>query len=118
MALPSPKRILVVDDEPSICRTLSDLLSLDGHTVHTASAPGDAIELCRIRHFDLIFLDYFLPEMTGDKVLTILRRNNPKQRIVLISGQKPFPPVGAADFLVRKPFTAEMIREAIERYAA
>jgi CheY-like chemotaxis protein len=118
MAQPNPRRILVVDDEPSICRTLTDLLTLDGHSVHTASTPGDAIELCRTRCFDLVFLDYFLPEMTGDKLLNILRRNTPNQRIVLISGHKPFPPVGAADFLVRKPFTAEAIRDAIERYAA
>ena len=117
MALEGQKRILVIDDEPVICRVLHDLLSLDGHYVHIAGTPGDAIELCRMRHFDLVFLDFYLPEMTGDKLLAILKRNNPKQRIVLMSGQKPYPKQGAADFQIRKPFTAEQIREAIDKYA-
>ena len=111
------RRILVVDDEPIICRILNDLLSLDGHLVHIAETPGDAIELCRMRHFDLVFLDFYLPEMTGDKLLAIIRRNNPKQRVILMSGQRPYPPQGAADYQIRKPFTAEQIRELISKYA-
>jgi CheY-like chemotaxis protein len=112
------KRILIVDDEPSICRILTDLLMVDGHYVWIASSPGDAIEHCRMRHFDLVFMDFHLPEMSGDKLLSILKRNSPRQRIVLMSGQKPFPKLGHAEFLVRKPFTAETIREVITKYAA
>src|SRR5256885_874934 len=81
MAEESPKRILVVDDEPTICRILTDLLTLDGHAVHIATTPGDAIELCRMRHFDLVFLDYYLPEMTGDKLVGIIKRTNPRQTV-------------------------------------
>jgi len=111
------KRILVVDDEPVICRTLHDLLLLDGHSVHTANSPGDAIELCRMRHFDLVFLDYYLPEMTGDKLLAIIKRNNPKQRVIVMSGQKPFPRQGAAEYQIKKPFTAQQIQELVAKYA-
>ena len=117
MGEPRLKRILVVDDEPIVCRTLCDLLQLEGHEVETTSTASDAIEFCKMRHFDLIFLDYYLPEMTGEQVLTIIRRSNPRQKIVIISGQKPFPVVGQADFLIRKPFTAEIIRNAITRFA-
>src|SRR5438309_4644438 len=91
MAEESPKRILVVDDEPSICRILTDLLTLDGHAVHIATTPGDAIELCRTRHFDLVFLDFYLPEMTGDKLIAIIKRSSPRQKIVLMTGQRPIP---------------------------
>ena len=118
MAEENPKRILIVDDEPSICRILTDLLMLDGHSVWIAMSPGDAIEHCRMRHFDLVFMDFHLPEMTGDKLLAILKRNSPKQRIVLMTGQKPYPHLGQAEFLIRKPFTAEIIREVITKYAS
>ena len=117
MAEERPKRILVVDDEPSICRILTDLLTLDGHAVHIATTPGDAIELCRMRHFDLVFLDYYLPEMTGDKLLGIIKRTNPRQRVVLMTGRKPFPRVGEAEFLIRKPMTTEVVRDMITRFA-
>ena len=117
MAEQRSKRILVVDDEPIVCRTICDLLQLDGHDVQTVSTAGDAIELCKVHNYDLIFLDFYLPEMTGEQVLTIIRRSNPRQKVVVISGQKPFPAVGQADFLVRKPFTAEIIRNAVARFA-
>lgn len=112
-----PKDILVVDDEILICQALEQLLSEDGHSVATAKAAGTAIELCKSRRFDLIFLDYYLPEMTGAQVLTILRQANPRQRIVLMSGGRPFPPVGAANDLIAKPFSVEDIREAVANYA-
>ena len=117
MAEESPKRILVVDDEPSICRILTDLLTLDGHAVHIATTPGDAIELCRTRHFDLVFLDFYLPEMTGDKLIAIIKRSSPRQKIVLMTGQRPIPRIGEAEFLIRKPMTVEVIRDMITRFA-
>jgi|SRR4051812_5798513 len=113
----SPKRILVVDDEDSICRAMTEILHLDGHEVETLSSTTDTIELCKRRHFDLIFLDYFLPEMNGDQVVSILRRGNPRQRIVLMSGQRPYPPMGEADFFIRKPFAVDVIRDAVTRFA-
>jgi len=113
----NPKDILVVDDEILICRALEELLTEDGHTVVTANTGGSAIELCKSRRFDLIFLDFYLPEMTGDQVLSILRRANPRQRVVLMSGGRPYPPVGTADDLIGKPFTSEVIREAVAKFA-
>jgi len=113
----APKRILVVDDEEMVCRAISEVLRLDGHEVEVLSSPGDAIELCKRRHFDLIFLDYFLPEMSGDQVVTILRRGNPKQPIVLMSGQRPYPPMGEANSFIRKPFAVDVIRDAVTRFA-
>jgi DNA-binding NtrC family response regulator len=117
MASEGSRRILVVDDDPVICRVLSDLLMLDGHSVHIATIPGDAIEMVHMRHFDLIFLDFYLPEMTGDKLLAIIKRNHPRQRVVLMSGQKPFPRQGEADHIIKKPFTADTIRDCVTKYS-
>jgi len=113
----NPKDILIVDDEILICRALEELLLEDGHSVSTATSASTAIELCKSRPFHLIFLDYYLPEMTGDQVLTILRRANPRQRVVLMSGGRPYPPQGTADWLISKPFTSEVIRQAVAKFA-
>src|SRR5689334_10595406 len=111
------KNILVVDDELIVCRTLEELLTSDGHSVLTTTSTSAAIELCKTRRFDLIFLDYYLPEMTGDKVLAIIRRSNPRQRIVIISGGRPYPPKGAADHQISKPLTCDTVREAVTKFA-
>jgi CheY-like chemotaxis protein len=118
MGQPSPKRILIVDDESSICRVLTDLLRLDGHDSTVAQTGGEAIELCKARQFDLVLLDFQLPEMTGDQISNMIRCSNPKQKIVLMSGHKLQPTMDNADHCVRKPFTAQVIRDAIERFAA
>jgi CheY-like chemotaxis protein len=112
-----PKRILIVDDEPSICRIVVELLQGDGHDAHAATTPEEALELCRTLSFDLIFVDHCLSEMSAEELLAILRRAKPRQKIVLISGQKPPPAVGQADCLVKKPFTADTIRDAVALYA-
>ena len=117
MAQEDAKRILVVDDEQPVCEAISEILKLDGHEVETANTLAQAIELSKENHFDLVFLDYALADITGDKVLSVLRRLNPRQKIVIISGQKPYPLVGQADFLIRKPCTAEIIRKAVVRFA-
>jgi len=114
----SPKRILVVDDEEAVCSTIDEFLRRDGHEVETTCVPRDAIEFCRKRYFDLIFLDYHLPETTGDQVVSQLRQINPRQRIVLMSGHRPYPPLGEADFFIRKPFAADILRDAVERFAS
>jgi len=113
----NPKDILVVDDEVLICELLEQLLTEDGHSVATATSGNLAIELCKSRRFDLIFLDYYLPEMTGHQVLSIIRHANPRQPVVLMSGGRPFPPRGTADDLIAKPFTSEAIRDAVAEFA-
>jgi CheY-like chemotaxis protein len=111
------KTILVVDDQEVVCTAMADLLRLDGHDVETSHTPGAAIDLCNRRHFDLIFLDYYLPEMTGEQVVRLLRQTNPKLPIVLMSGQRPYPPIGEADSFIPKPFRRDVIEDAVARFA-
>jgi CheY-like chemotaxis protein len=109
--------ILVVDDDHEICHVLVEMLELDGHKVEIATSAGEAIAACRRRSFDLVFLDFYLPEMTGDKIVSILRRADPRQRIVIISGGKPYAEVKDADFFLRKPFEIESVRNVVDRFA-
>jgi CheY-like chemotaxis protein len=111
------KRILVVDDEAVVSDAISQLLRLDGYEVETASTAQQAIQLCQTSDFDLIFLDFYLPDMSGDTLITTLRRTNPRQKIVVVSGHRPLPTVPQAEFLIRKPFSPDVIRKAVARFA-
>ena len=63
-------RILVVDDDPDICRNLSDILIDFGYHVDTAQDGPTALALAKERHYDIALLDLKMPGMDG---LTLYR---------------------------------------------
>ncbi len=75
MALPSEKRILVVDDEPDIRDFLSSCLEDAGFQVETAVDGYDALEKIENQKPDLITLDLVMPRISGIKLMRKLRKN-------------------------------------------
>ncbi|GGL42015.1 response regulator transcription factor [Sporolactobacillus putidus] len=69
------KKILVVDDEPSIVTLLSFNLKKSGYEVITAGNGSEALSMVREQHPDLIVLDLMLPEMDGMDVCKRLRQD-------------------------------------------
>jgi PAS domain S-box-containing protein len=59
------RRILVVDDEPSILNAVGRILQRLGHEVRTAATGGDALGLAVVERFDLIISDLRMPGMSG-----------------------------------------------------
>jgi CheY-like chemotaxis protein len=70
MTSASPKRILVVDDDPAICRAYSEVLSANGYLVATAGSRADAMaEVARANGaIDALILDIGLPDADGADV--------------------------------------------------
>ncbi len=63
--------ILIVDDNISLCKTLTYILKRKGHTVATAKDGLEAIEKVKENSFDLIFIDIKMPLMNGHKIMNI-----------------------------------------------
>ena len=61
-------RVLVVDDEPSICAVLKRTLELDGYEVATCCTGDEAEARIRTEYFDLAVIDLRLKESRGDRV--------------------------------------------------
>jgi len=76
-----PKRLLVVDDEPSIVKGLKFSFEQDGYIVDSAFDGNEAIEKLSLTKFDLVILDVMLPEIDG---LEVLRRIREKQLLPVI----------------------------------
>ena len=78
-------RVLIVDDEPLIRDGLSRLFknSAEVMTVATAEEALDEIEKY---NFDLCFLDFKLPGMTGLEAMKIINRRAPKTKVAIMSG--------------------------------
>jgi DNA-binding NtrC family response regulator len=112
------QRILVVDDDASIRRTLTILLRKMGYEVTQASDGSEAIRLWRERGGDLVITDLHMPEKDGFETIVELLSHTPGMRIIAMSGggqTKRLDLLGNVALLgsvltIEKPFTlAEMM---------
>jgi CheY-like chemotaxis protein len=116
------RRILVVDDEPLVCQSVQLLLEGDGYVVDGAKSGAEALALFEPGKFDMIFTDYFMPEMKGDQLAAAIKRLSPRQPVVMLTAfpeklQSSDCPLGGVDSFICKPFEVETLRSAIARYA-
>jgi putative nucleotidyltransferase with HDIG domain len=114
------KKILVVDDEPSICDILEKFLKKKGYDIYRASDGKKAMALVESTSIDLIVSDIKMPGMSGVELLQKLRENGKSMPVLITTG---FPTLdtaiealklGAYDYLT-KPFHLEEIGEKIRR---
>lgn len=113
------KRILVVDDEPTLVATLQYNLEAEGYEVETASDGESAVSTARKMNPDLILLDVMLPGLDGLEVCRILRRDTTAPILLLTAKVDEVDKVvglemGADDY-VTKPFG---MRELMARVKA
>jgi two-component system alkaline phosphatase synthesis response regulator PhoP len=108
----APRRILLVEDEPSLVLTLTDRLVSEGYQVETAGDGEEGLSRALEGSFDLILLDVMLPGRDGFEVCRELRSRGVEVPVVMLTarGQVVDRVVGlklGADDYVTKPF--EMI---------
>ena len=73
MPLP-PKRVLVVDDDPELRKFLSQELTLDGHACTQAASGAQAFNFLRSETWDLVLLDWTLPDFSGVDICRRMRQ--------------------------------------------
>ena len=115
--------ILVVDDEPALCRFVAASLSSRGFDVVTANNGPDALEAYRHSAFDAVLLDVRMMEMDGPTVLQELQKIDPAVRCCFMSGFAGGYQVG--DLLARgalaflpKPFSVKQVEEVVANLLA
>jgi CheY-like chemotaxis protein len=79
-------RILVVDDEPSICETVEQILESDGYEVLTAKDGVDGLNALSKSLPDLIISDLNMPRMSGFEFLAVVRERFPHIATIAMSG--------------------------------
>jgi two-component system alkaline phosphatase synthesis response regulator PhoP len=80
------KRILIVDDEPTILFLLEQLLTAEGYEVVTASNGDEAHRLSRTQWFDLFLIDLIMPSKDGIETILSLRTFRVSTPIIAMSG--------------------------------
>jgi signal transduction histidine kinase len=84
-AIPSPRRILIVDDNVEAALTLAELLALDGHETHVAHDGPSAVEAARRLSPDVAILDIGLPGFDGFEVARRLRAEPELRGLLLVA---------------------------------
>ena len=114
----TPRKILVVDDEPTVCETVRMMLKFEGHEVKTVNNAQSALALFEQEKFDVVITDYSMKPTKGDELAAAIKARAPGQPVImitaygeglLVSGK----PISGVDRIVNKPFLAADLRKAI-----
>jgi two-component system cell cycle response regulator len=82
----SGSNILLVDDNLEYLEATRMLLQREGHIIATAHSGADALDIVKKISFDLILVDYYMPNMTGEEFIRELRTFNRVVQIILQTG--------------------------------
>jgi DNA-binding response OmpR family regulator len=113
-------RILIVDDEPGLRRTLERALRSHRYEVVSVADPHSAYQMLDESNFDLVMLDLRLPQMAGDTFFLAIVRRWPRLagRVILMSGdpfseQPDWPAELAGCPVLPKPFSLDTLIKTV-----
>ncbi len=113
-------KILVIDDEDSMCHFMEIMLSKEGYTVDTTTSGTEGISLVKKQPYDLVIADLNMPEMTGIDVLRRVKSFKEDQDFIVMTAYASVDTAieamkqGAVDYIT-KPFKIDEIKIAIEK---
>ena len=111
-------RILVVDDEPSLCQALAMGLASTEFTVDVAANGERGVELACTGKYDIVIVDLCLPDMDGMQVIRAIKANHPEVIPIVVTAHSTEESTiearqsGVSHYL-EKPFTLKSIKAAV-----
>ena len=78
--------ILLIDDDTVSSQILSFILTDEGYVVELAENGKLGVEKVSTKKFDLVLLDFFLPDMKGHDASVMMKKVSPDTKIVLLTG--------------------------------
>ena len=113
-----PLTLLVIDDEPLLAETLSDLLRILGHEVAVATSGEEGLARLAAERFDLVLTDLGMLEMSGWEVAQAVKARWPQLPVILVTGWgdalegEPLESRGV-DAVLAKPYTVAQLQDAL-----
>ena len=113
-------RVLLVDDEAAFREVVERQLTMEGFEVTCAGLGGEALALMKKSQFDVVLLDYHMPDMDGVEVLQKMKESNIRTRVVMLTAETGLDKaietlkLGVDDYLT-KPYFAKHLVACINR---
>lgn len=110
-----PERVLVIDDEKSICDALSHVLKAAGYSVSASTSGAEGLSLIERASFDLVISDIKMVGITGIDVLKKIKQTHPDTPVIMITAFGSIESaveavkMGASDYIT-KPFMNEDLK--------
>lgn len=114
------EKILVVDDEQTVCKSITKILSRKGYSVDNSLNVEEAMEKINNTSYDLVITDLMMPKTSGMELLEIIKENYPELDVIMITGYASIDSaikatkLGVADY-IPKPFTPKELTDAMEK---
>jgi len=118
MTKPGKHRILVMDDELTVCKSIRQVLIREDCEVDMAQSGEEALRKEAEQPYDVMIVDLMMPGLSGMDLLKMLKARNPKARIIMVTGYPTMRntlqamQLGAVDFLP-KPFLPTTLRNLV-----
>jgi len=116
-----PDRILVVDDEESMCKFMQIMLIKEGYAVDSEPSSAKALEKIKSGDYDLVIADLMMPEMSGLELLSQVKSECPQTQFMVMTAFASVDTAiealknGAVDYIT-KPFKIDEIKIAIRKF--
>jgi DNA-binding NtrC family response regulator len=113
-------QILILDDEPIVCKRLHPALEKAGYDVETYINSSEAMERVKVKEFDIVITDLKMEGVDGMTFLTTVKERSPTTEVIVITGfatmetAKESYQKGVFDF-VAKPFKLGEIQDVVKR---
>jgi response regulator RpfG family c-di-GMP phosphodiesterase len=83
----SKRRVLIVDDEPSIVKLLAEVLRPEGYSCFGCQSGQEALHLMTTQEFDVVLCDVQMPGMSGLELLRLVRQKHYRLGFVMVTGE-------------------------------
>lgn len=112
----SPARILLVDDDSAVRAVTATILAESGYKVAEAGCGSVALDLLREEKFDLLLVDYAMPEMNGAETAAAARRLQPELPVLYVTGYADLKSLRNVQqaHIIYKPYREDELRQKLE----
>lgn len=116
----SPRKVLVIDDEPEVREVLTDMLARQGHRVSQAASGAEGLSMFQAGRYDLVFTDLGMAGLTGWQVAEAIKTLSSVTPVVLVTGwgddvTRPGRDAGFVDQIMSKPFDFNTVATVIAK---
>jgi CheY-like chemotaxis protein len=78
------RRVLAIDDDPSILAVVKDILGSSGYTISVAPSAAEALKKIEMDTFDLVITDLRMPGMSGQELIAQLRQHPTYRKVPIV----------------------------------